>query len=79
MSVFKIKAYAKQNTCILLRLHFDPEVGGSIFVQHIGEPLPDYTVSHPRRHMLFAVNTVTTLNPSDYLTLHKMHILISPG
>jgi hypothetical protein len=41
---------AAHSVCLLLAwLLFDPEVGGSMFLQNIGELLPDYTVSHPRR------------------------------
>jgi hypothetical protein len=34
--------------CYLLGLLFDPEDGGSVFLQNVSELIPDYTVSHPR-------------------------------
>jgi hypothetical protein len=37
--------------CLLLAwLLFDPEDGGTMFLQNISKLFPDYTVSHPRRY-----------------------------
>jgi hypothetical protein len=35
--------------CFLLGILFEPEDGGSMFLQNVGELRPGYTASHPGR------------------------------
>jgi hypothetical protein len=50
-SIFRVEqASCDQITaCCLFGLRFHNEGGGSTFLRNSGKPLPEYTVSHPRR------------------------------
>jgi hypothetical protein len=56
-------------------LHFDSENGGDMFLRNIGECLPDYTGSHPRRQtvLVLQINSADS-RPTQLLSLLDLQV-----
>jgi hypothetical protein len=65
--------HSDQRSSDVLGLLFYPDDGGSAFLRNIGELLPDYTVSHPIRQVLFMFTAERT-SPPTYFCLFYEHL-----